>query len=328
MTHWNTQGSVVRSPAIAGRDRPSRSFVALSLFALAIAGCSKPAPGPARSQRDEGAGAGSQTVGASQTSNANEKPGRRSRKSQPVELGPTGTAGGAAAASDRPRMPPDEVVVQLQPFQVLLGQWRWITQKKFGDFPKSGDDVRWVWDFKTRPGQPGLGAQSETSPYFRSLWITATSADSFEARLTADDGAVRVFQGTWVDGQEPRETPDGKILQRTFALQMMQVEPVEGEQWQLTVNLIDNNQYLLELKKRPTAQASLQLLDTVRQQREGTSFAVADSDNPGPKCIISGGLGTMTVSYQGKSYPVCCSGCAAAFNDEPEKWLSRLKKKE
>jgi YHS domain-containing protein len=33
------------------------------------------------------------------------------------------------------------------------------------------------------------------------------------------------------------------------------------------------------------------------------------------------------VSYQGKSYPVCCSGCAAAFNDDPERWIAKMMKK-
>jgi len=93
----------------------------------------------------------------------------------------------------------------------------------------------------------------------------------------------------------------------------------------MTIALLDNDQYLVEIKRRATATATPQSLDTVRQQRIGTSFAVAQSDNPGPKCIVSGGLGTMSVSFDGKNYPVCCSGCAAAFNDDPQRWLSRLK---
>ena len=80
-------------------------------------------------------------------------------------------------------------------------------------------------------------------------------------------------------------------------------------------------------RKQPTAK-QFGPLDSVRQQRVGTSFAVADSDNPGPKCIISGGLGSMNVTYKGKSYPVCCSGCAAAFNDDPERWLAKLAENE
>ena len=93
-------------------------------------------------------------------------------------------------------------------------------------------------------------------------------------------------------------------------------------------NQLDNNQYLMDLARRPASGKQFGPLDVVRQQRLGTSFAVSDSDNPGPKCIISGGLGTMSVTYMGKTYSVCCSGCAAAFNDDPEHWLAKLAARE
>ncbi|MGE5195178.1 MAG: YHS domain-containing protein [Deltaproteobacteria bacterium] len=109
---------------------------------------------------------------------------------------------------------------------------------------------------------------------------------------------------------------------------LTQVSPAAGERWQVTLSQLDNNQYLMALARSPGAGKQFGQLDTVRQQRVGTSFAVADSDNPGPKCIISGGLGTMQVEYKGKSYPVCCSGCAAAFRDDPERWLAKLAERE
>jgi len=31
----------------------------------------------------------------------------------------------------------------------------------------------------------------------------------------------------------------------------------------------------------------------------------------------------MTVSYQGKTFPVCCSGCRDEFNENPEKYASK-----
>ncbi len=31
----------------------------------------------------------------------------------------------------------------------------------------------------------------------------------------------------------------------------------------------------------------------------------------------------MTVSYQGRTYPVCCSGCRDEFNDDPEKYARK-----
>ncbi|MCP4510175.1 MAG: YHS domain-containing protein, partial [Fuerstiella sp.] len=34
--------------------------------------------------------------------------------------------------------------------------------------------------------------------------------------------------------------------------------------------------------------------------------------------VVTGGLGTIAVSYKGKKYYVCCQGCVQAFNDDPE----------
>ncbi len=217
------------------------------------------------------------------------------------------------------------VVNALQPLQVLLGDWRWITRRDFGGSKKSGEDLKWVWDFQTDETQPSLTATSAIHPYFQQVWLTYLPDDEmFQTTARAADGQTRVFRGTWTDGGEPREESDGKKVQHTCKMQLVQVSPDDGDQWQLVVNQLDNNQYLTNLTRRPTTGKQFGPLDVIRQQRLGTSFAVADSDNPGPKCIISGGLGSMTVSYKGKSYPVCCSGCAAAFNDDPEKWLAKL----
>ncbi len=39
---------------------------------------------------------------------------------------------------------------------------------------------------------------------------------------------------------------------------------------------------------------------------------------------MTGGAATLSVSYQGKSYPICCTGCRDEFNDNPEKYLQKL----
>ncbi len=44
-------------------------------------------------------------------------------------------------------------------------------------------------------------------------------------------------------------------------------------------------------------------------------------------CVVSGGLGTRTVSYKGETYYVCCSGCADAFQENPEKYIAEFKAK-
>jgi YHS domain-containing protein len=55
---------------------------------------------------------------------------------------------------------------------------------------------------------------------------------------------------------------------------------------------------------------------------------VAREGSGGPECIVSGGPGTIKVMYKGEAYYVCCSGCKAAFLDEPEKFIKELKEKQ
>ncbi|HLJ11019.1 MAG TPA: hypothetical protein VKU82_07515 [Planctomycetaceae bacterium] len=257
----------------------------------------------------------------------------KKKKFQPVELG-RGTgdkrpATPAAQAKLAEEKRGQAVVDALQPFQLLLGRWRWIVRTGLGDSRRTGEDLEWVWDFQTDAKQPALTAESATNPYFEELRLTyLPDREKFQLATHMADGPQRVLEGAWSEGGEPKEIGDGRTLQRSYKLQLTQVLPATGDQWQLTLTQLDNDQYLLDLAKRSAFADRFGPLDNVRQQRLGTSFALVGSDNPGPKCIISGGLGTMTVAYKGKSYPVCCSGCAAAFTEDPERWLARLAAKE
>jgi hypothetical protein len=56
-------------------------------------------------------------------------------------------------------------------------------------------------------------------------------------------------------------------------------------------------------------------LAEVGSTRRGSDFAKGSG---GPECIVTGGLGTIEVQHQGRTYFVCCTGCRDAFNDDPE----------
>jgi YHS domain-containing protein len=59
--------------------------------------------------------------------------------------------------------------------------------------------------------------------------------------------------------------------------------------------------------------------------RDGESLGAGStsSSSEPAKCIVTGGAATTTVSYQGRTFPVCCSGCRDEFNENPEKYLKR-----
>jgi hypothetical protein len=217
-----------------------------------------------------------------------------------------------------------EIIAALQPIQVILGKWRGTTRKEVGDF-KGVDDPQWVWDLRTDRDHPALVMKSTEGLYFQSARLTWLKADNrFRLETTAADGHKRVFEGTYTE--PPLEFQEaGATVQRKFKLQLDEQGDTK-ERWQLVLNLQNNDRYLLELAKARTN--DFFRFDTVGHQRDGTSFAQSDTDYGERKCIISGGLGTIQVSYQGKSYWVCCTGCEAAFKEDPEGWLKEAAKKE
>ena len=57
--------------------------------------------------------------------------------------------------------------------------------------------------------------------------------------------------------------------------------------------------------------------------KEGETFAAGGSTVERPKCVVTGGAAGETVSYEGKSLPLCCSGCRDEFLESPEKYIKK-----
>jgi hypothetical protein len=95
---------------------------------------------------------------------------------------------------------------------------------------------------------------------------------------------------------------------------------------QVAFNQQTNNRYLMTLdRERPGGN---QQNDLLAMQREGTNFALTDEGYGERTCIISEGLGTIRLEFKGKSYWVCCTGCQAAFEADPELWLAKAAERE
>ncbi len=217
----------------------------------------------------------------------------------------------------------ETVIEQLHGLQILLGTWRGITQKQYGG-NKAVDQTEWVWDFQTAPEQPALVMDSAKSPHYREARLTyLPDQKQYQMTLTDAEGRKSVYQGQFTAEIANDQGEDGKP-QRTYKLELTQTDAKENEAGRLVFNQQDNNRYLLEIYRQRGNNDRFLRVDTVSTQREGTSLAASDEDYGDKTCIISGGLGTITVSYQGQSYYVCCTGCQAAFNDDPARWIARF----
>lgn len=230
-------------------------------------------------------------------------------------------AGGTAPAANR-----EALLSAMMPVQIMLGTWRGITQREIGDF-KGIDQPEWVWDFQTDRDQPAMVMESAEGAYFREARLTYDVAQQvFRLTTTDSEAAQRAFEGNFT--QTPQDVQgDDKKLHRTYKLELTEVEPVDPkDQWQVVFNHQENNRYLMELYRKTGS--TFRRFETVATQREGTSFALNDEDYGERTCVISGGLGTIQVSYEGKSYWVCCTGCQAAFNEDPVTWIAEFEAKQ
>ena len=270
-----------------------------------------------------------------QVSRTTEEPTDKSKAAAPKEDSPTesfapvklGGGGGETSSSTnttpKKNVPPekqlDDVKKALKPIQVVLGPWHAIIDKS-----KEYEDLQWVWDWKTDRAQPALAmATKEDGAYFKTMRLTyLVEEEKFQMTVADKEGKQRVLQGVYTEeptdkpGEDKKQTP-----QRTFKLLLTETGDAK-DRWQIVMNQQENNRYLLELAR--LRGKNFVRFDTVASQREGTSFALDDSDFKEKTCVISQGLGTMQVSHKGKSYWVCCSGCKAAFEEDPEKWIAKF----
>jgi hypothetical protein len=96
------------------------------------------------------------------------------------------------------------------------------------------------------------------------------------------------------------------------------------EKQRLILALFHFNRHVYSYEVKPADRTAFRVVYRVGATKEGVEFA---GDEDKPECVVSGGLGTMPVSYKGKTYYVCCSGCRDAFNDEPEKYIKEYESK-
>lgn len=297
-----------------------RSLPIIVLLTLAACGCG----GSQDRKRDRNADA--EPLDAPQTFSIQDETESESNPFQAVTIGsvssPLGKTSGAAAGDQTEASDRQSVLEALRPLQVLLGQWRGTTRKVYDGF-KAVDELEWVFDFSADRDQPALVMSSEKSPYVRTARITYdTRSEQYRLTVIDAEGHTRQLVG---DFSSPAQdvAGEGEGLQRTYELAFRQLVPGTADDlWQVVFDQQENDRYLMVIGKSRSFEQAFRQFDVVSTQRAGTSIASSDTDYGEKECIISQGLGTISVSYKGKTYWVCCSGCAAAFNEDPELWIA------
>lgn len=202
---------------------------------------------------------------------------------------------------------------QLERLNGLIGEWRGIGQPRRGSTQGAWKQTsRIVWDFTE--ASPAIVYEVSEGQLTRSIRFTWDGEKHrYMAVFIAPDDKTVQCHGNWDDGK----------------LVLLSEPDVDQRRIRLTVTPLNDKRTLVlhEIATGPTG--GFVRVAEVGYTREGTRLALPG--NVGRECVVTGGAGTMEVTYQGETYYVCCTGCLQAFNDDPAgiiaDFKARLKKR-
>jgi hypothetical protein len=209
----------------------------------------------------------------------------------------------------------------LQSLNVLIGSWKGSGAPEGTKEERAAgaweETVAWEWKFKDQDAW--LAVTFTKGKYFTKGELRYTPEKD-----AAADAAPR-FTLTLTTTDKTTATFVGGLSDKDKVLALTRTDGPASEEQRLVFSLLHHNRHLYRFETRP---ANTTVAYTKKYQVGATKEGVAFADVPkGPECIVSGGLGTIKVSYKGKDYWVCCSGCRDEFKADPEKYIKEAEAK-
>lgn len=215
----------------------------------------------------------------------------------------------AATAADSPA---DRAKAKkaLQGVSEFIGQWNLDSQARIDGKQSSWKEVN-SWGWKFQGDDAWLAVDIKDSKYFtKGALRYLPEKKQYQLTMTDTEGKEKVFVGDYKRQRLVVEHKD----ERT------------GDIHRLTMNTLSEGvrilvQYDVQAGGRGLFDNKFKAAGT----KEGESFAGGKA-NKKPDCVVTGGAGTMPVSYMGKTYYVCCSGCREEFDANPKKYVDAYEK--
>lgn len=202
----------------------------------------------------------------------------------------------------------------LQELQEYIGQWNVEGVQKAGARTESWKEkIEWSWKFdKEDKDTAWIVLKIEKGKYFSGGEIKySPSKKKYEMTLIP------------ADGKSPPQTLEGDLLRGTITF--IGADKATGDVTRIKINTAaEGIRYLALVEKQDKGKGPFSEMYKQNGTKEGESFAAGAKK---PECIVTGGAATIAVSYMGKTYYVCCSGCRDEFNANPAKIIAEAAKK-
>lgn len=210
-------------------------------------------------------------------------------------------------AADKSEIANETAKEELAKLAEFVGPWT-VNGDGTVDGKKSLWKEKWSWAWKfDKGGVPSLAAKVEDSKYFTEATVAYDPASKgYKAVLKDDKGETQEYtgeidrRGIFVLSRTDEKTKDVHKLKLSTAasgirLNVLYEVQTGGKGLAGTVYKASGN-------------------------KEGQSIAGGVRK---PECVVTGGSASIKVSYKGKDYYVCCSGCADEFRANPEKYVNK-----
>ncbi|HTN75294.1 MAG TPA: TRASH domain-containing protein [Pirellulaceae bacterium] len=191
---------------------------------------------------------------------------------------------------------------KLAPLQNFVGEWKGVGQRERGK-----NEGAWIeksaWAWKFQGDAAAISFSASDAKFLTGGAITPTKNDGeYQLTVTGPDGKTSAVY-------------TGKLEESKLVLEC--AEPAAGLPVRISLRLVAEGKRLVALyEAKSTASDRLVRLAEVGYTRVGSNFG---QGSQGPECVITGGLGTITVTHAGKTYYVCCTGCKDYFDENPQR---------
>ena len=197
---------------------------------------------------------------------------------------------------------------QVASLSPLIGEWNGIAQPRRGSaVGSSRETADWAFDFAGSTDPTAIEMTPDGNKVFESIRLQRRG-----------DGLVAVV--TPIEGDEPitiAASSDRSANESRWTF------GGGDDPYRLTLRRLSDIRIVLLIEARDRSR--FRRVTEIGYTRAGERLAVAGGG--GRVCIVTGGRGTMEVQHDGKTYYVCCTGCAQAFAANPEKIIAQAKER-
>jgi hypothetical protein len=212
-------------------------------------------------------------------------------------------------SADEKKLPAIEA---LKPFNALVGRWNAsgvpegpAEERDRGHWKET---LTWEWQFKAE--EAWLVVVFDKGKFFKRGELRHLPKENlYQLKLETIDKQALIFRGAFKDRNLTVERTDDKTK----------------ETHKLVFSLLHSNRIVYRSEVKPADKTFFTKQYRVGATKEGEPFVTTGFNEK--ECIVSGGAGTSTVTYQGKTYYVCCSGCRDAFYESPAQYVAAFEKK-